>query len=175
MAMDAKALSLLILGAIMLVGVGVVVAIGASVTQNITGNLVTSNTVTNESITISALTNNTAISLATTSDVTSVTSIKNQTVTIPTQFWTANTAGIVGGTVTPVLPSNYSFADTTWYVTYTQNSPTVASAAASNSTSGLGQLGTQLPSVGLVIGASAILAIIFGVLLVTFRGTGRRE
>lgn len=51
----------------------------------------------------------------------------------------------------------------------------VANLAAGNATSGLGQLASQMPNIGLVLGAAAILAIIFGVLFQTFRGTGRGE
>ena len=54
----------------------------------------------------------------------------------------------------------------------------VANAAAGNATSGLGQLASQMPNIGLVLGAAAILAIIFGVLFTSFRGAGaggRRE
>lgn len=47
--------------------------------------------------------------------------------------------------------------------------------AADNATSGLGQLASQMPNIGLVLGAAAILAIIFGVLFQTFKGGGRAE
>lgn len=51
--------------------------------------------------------------------------------------------------------------------------------AADNATSGLGQLASQMPNIGLVLGAAAILAIIFGVLFASFSGAGggrgRRE
>lgn len=174
MEMNASSMGVLIIGALMLVGVGVVVAIGANVTSGITSTLVTGETVTNETIVISAMTNNTAISLATTSQPTSVVQISNQTTIIPSQFYTF-AGGLNGGTVTPVLPSNYSFTSDEWDITYNQNSPTIASAASGNATSGLGQLASQLPNVGLVIGAAAILAIVFGVLFKTFGGVGRRE
>ena len=64
-------------------------------------------------------------------------------------------------------------ASVTASIQSTQTANSVAWAAAGNATSGLGQLGAQMPNIGLVLGAAAILAIIFGVLFNSFGGAGR--
>ena len=74
----------------------------------------------------------------------------------------AGIATSIGASVTSSIQTGFTTGSTQW-------------AAAGNATSGLGQLASQMPNIGLVLGAAAILAIIFGVLFATFRGGGRKE
>jgi hypothetical protein len=65
-------------------------------------------------------------------------------------------------------------ADVTQDIQNTQTAGTVSHSAAGNATSGIGNLAAQMPNIGTVLGAAAIIAIIFGVLgFFAFRGGGR--
>lgn len=65
-------------------------------------------------------------------------------------------------------------ADVTGDIQTTQTVGSIPWAAAGNATSGIGNLAAQMPNIGTVLGAAAIIAIIFGVLgFFAFRGGGK--
>ena len=180
--MAQNALQVIVLGAMMLIGVGVLVGIGSSVTTTISDGLYANNVVTSQNITISAATNNTAIRISN-GDVATITALYNgtYTFTLPGNGTITSHSREYGTYFTPTIscgqPGNCSIAaatSTNFQLNFTAAERTTASNAATNSTSGVLQLSTQLPNVGLVLGASTILAIIFGVLFTQFRNS-RRE
>lgn len=154
---------LLYVGIFVLVGGGILMALGANVTEQVRTSLLTGETITNETIVIDGSTNNTAISLDTNTQVTSIVIISNLTTTIPSNFYTLS-SNEDGATVTPVLPNNYTVALPNWNVTYSQLHKTQGALSAANATTGVGQFSAQLPLVGIVIGITAVILILFSYL-----------
>lgn len=75
---------------------------------------------------------------------------------------------LVGGGILMALGANVTNT-----VAGTLTAGTVARAAADNATSGIGQFSAQLPLIGIVIGISAVILILFGVLFPQFTGAGK--
>ena len=144
---------------VLLVVAGLAVAVGAAVTGGMRPSLLSSEIITNQSITISGATNNTAI-LLTNTEVTGINQLTNGSLIFNSGNYTL-TSGQDASYITPVIRgTNFTLDSTAFNVSYTALQKTRASLVLTNATVGLGQM--QLPSIGTVAGAAAILAIIFG-------------
>lgn len=75
---------------------------------------------------------------------------------------------LVGGGILMALGANVTNT-----VASTLTAGSTARMAADNATAGIGQFAAQLPLIGIVIGISAVILILFGVLFPTFGAGGR--
>ena len=143
--------------AISFVVIGVALGIGA----NITGQVETSvksapTTVTNQSLTFS---NNTFVSLTNTL-IASITSVSNDSVVFTSGNYTLIASNDNSG-INVSLHCPACGGPGALNVTYVANEKTTASLSAANATSGIGQVGSWLPTIGLIVAAAVIIGILF--------------
>lgn len=170
------AMTFLGFAAITMVAVGILLAVGASVTQNVHDQQTEGRTLTNESVVIpaDALTYDHSFTTGGASPVTAIIFVANNTRVIPAANYSlvTNTSGQF---ILFALSANADVDGFTYNTTYSYTGETTPSIAAGNATEGAGQFATQLPNLGVAAGAAVLIMIIFGAMLGMFRMKGGRR
>lgn len=145
--------------AITLIIVGVALGIGANITTQTDSSLRTATTVTNQSVTFTNFT----LHPLTNAEVTSIISVGNQTMNYGSGNYTliATRQSSVLNITIICAASSCTGVGATLNVSYVVNAKNSASLAAGNSTGALGQVGSWIPTIGLIIAAAVIIGILF--------------